>query len=171
MSEPTPPPLPEWATVEDVYDTLGKMGPKVKDADDAGRFDTASQLQAARAEAYNRLERVYGPGRVPDPGAGTAGLEVIRWAVARLAAANTLDILRAALPDVSELPERLRRSAWDALGAGLPGFPPGGGPGNPTSNAPWASSGGVSLFPDPYAAHPLPYGYGHRDGATNTWTL
>lgn len=174
MSEPTPDPLPEWSSEQDVYDTLGKLGPKVKDAADGGRFDTGAQLEAARAEAVTRLEVLYGVGGVPNPEEG-AGFEVIRWAVARLAAANVLDILRASLPDVSELPERLRRTAWATLGDGIPGFPPGGGPDTPgRRTTPLGSAGGVSQFPDPYATLPLYSGgfYGGTyDGATNTWTF
>lgn len=167
MSEPTPTPPPTWAGEEDVFDTLGKVGPKVKAATEAGRFDTAAQLAAAHVEAYTRLEGVYGVGRVPAPVADSVGHEVLRWAVARLAAANILDILRASLPDVSELPERLRRTAYATLDSPVPGFPPGGNPGTPAAwGAPFSTAGGVSQFPDPYTSLPL-YGWGPRGGATN----
>lgn len=156
MSEPpVTTDLTEWANIADVYSTLGKLGPKVKEAADNGRFEAEAHLSAARAEAFTRLEHVYGVGGVPSPEAESPALEVVRWAVARIAAANILDILRASLPDVSELPERLRRTAWASLDGALPGFPPGGGPNTPgTTNTPWASSGGVSQFPDPYLIHP-----------------
>lgn len=147
MSEPTEP----YTTDADVKLVLGKIATGAR-LDQAG-IDVAAMIPAAHVEVLDKLTEVYGP-TLPDV-TGDA-LETVRWAEARICAANILDILRASLDTVSDIPERLRRSAWDTLGRGLPGLRP-GDPAGPEPLPTWtaqpahSSSTPVSNWPNPYS--------------------
>jgi hypothetical protein len=175
MSEPTPPPPSEpWATDVEVKTTLGKIGSRVE----AAGIDIDAHISRAHSQAVDRLVKVYATRTLP-AFTGDA-LEAAKWAEAQLAAANILDILRASLDSVSDLPERLRASAWETLDAGLPGFRPGDptpGADDPPFPPETAGSSGrhsaaaASAFPDPYLD---PFGLypGWVDPAgRSTWVL
>jgi hypothetical protein len=132
--------------------TLGAIGATAPtDALAEAGIDVAAMLPRAHTETLDKLVEVYGPTLPTITG---DALEAARWAEASLCAANILDILRASLDTDSEIPERLRRSAWDTLGRGLPGLRPGdpAGPDLPTWTAQPAHSSAtpVSNFPNPY---------------------
>lgn len=146
-STPTNP----FASAADVRLVLGKIGNGTR-LEQAG-IDVEKMLPAAHVEVLDRLTEVYGP-TLPEVVGDS--LEVCRWAEAKLCAAGILDILRASLDTVSDIPERLRRSAFDTLGRSLPGLRPGDStePGEPVvtwSGSPMSgSSTAISNFPNPY---------------------
>jgi hypothetical protein len=145
-------PTEPFASDEDVRLVLGPMGSTTpSDILTEAGIDVEEQIPRAHAETLDKLTEVYGP--VLPTIAGDA-LEAARWAEASLCAANILDILRASLDTDSEIPERLRRTAWDTLGRYLPGLRP-GDPEDPGAGAiltrpVHSSSTPVSNFPNPY---------------------
>lgn len=147
-----------YANEADVKLTLGKIGTGTRLAD-AG-VNVAQMIPAAHAEVLDKLVEVYGP-TLPTIAPASDAFEAARWAEARICAANILDILRASLGDESDIPERLRRSAWDTLARGLPGMRPGDSPVD-GGTVTWSgqprigSSMPVSNFPDPYDELALP---------------
>lgn len=173
MSETPPEPSTPYASDADVVTVLGPLGARVQAA--AG-INLEAAVSAAHAEALDRLLVAYGT--LPPRFTGDAG-NAVRWAEAQLAGADVLDILRAAMTDVSDIPERLRRSAWAKLDGGLPGFTPGDPtPTDPPTDPPFtpapdagvprvSSAAPLSNFPDPYldplrVGEPYPWGYGAR---------
>lgn len=151
MSETTPP-ATQYAEPSDVVAVLGKMGPRIEAAETVSIPD---QLAIAHTDVVDRLHSIYGRSL---PEFSPVGRESVRWAVARLAAAAILDILRASMPsDVAEVPLRLRQSAWATIDGGVPGSPvgdavPGPPPGVTDTGLPlWSSRAPGSNFPDPYA--------------------
>lgn len=140
-----------FADADDVRLVLGPIGSLVPtDVLTEAGIVVADHIPRAHAETLDKLTEVYGP--VLPTIAGDA-LEAARWAEASLCAANILDILRASLDTESEIPERLRRSAWDTLGRYLPGLRPGDATGTPVpewSGPAHSSSTPVSNFPNPY---------------------
>jgi hypothetical protein len=157
-----------YASVPDVVVVLGKIGPRIETA---GTVNLGSHLSIAHTEALDRLHVAYG--RTLPVWAGD-GLESVRWAEAKLAAAAVLDILRASLDTAAEIPERLRRSAWAVLDGGVPGYPVGDPPGGTggavvVEGVPLHSSTmPLSNFADPYALGDVPT-YAH-DPVTG-WTV
>lgn len=154
MSEPVPDPASPWSSVDDVVFVLGRLGPRVRANVD---IDLDAFLSVAHSEALDRLVTVYGSPSLPTF-TGDA-LVALRWAEAKLAAADILDMLRTTLgDDQAEVPERLRRSAWATLDGGVPGFRPGDpvpgedGPPLPTwtSQPRHTSATPVSNFANPY---------------------
>lgn len=173
MTETPPEPTPEYATVPDVVLALGALGPRVEATPSV---DLASHLSMAHAEVLDRLADAYGTRTLP-VFTGDA-MEAARWAEARIAAANVLDILRASLTDVSDVPERLRRSAWATIDGGLPGFRPGDPDPGSTPPPKFPEDIGVprvsscapgSNFPDPYV-DPLRTGDTWPLRVDGTWT-
>ena len=151
MSE-QPPDTPT-ASDADVITVLGKIGPRVQATEG---INVPEHYAIGHAEAATLLARTY-PRQVPTFRGPAA--EVVRWAVAKLAAARILDILRASLDTVSETPERLRASAQADLTGPLPGYPAGSdldNDGQPLPTPPGSDGPRVgfdapgSLFPDPY---------------------
>lgn len=110
----------------------------------------------AHAEIVDRLGGAYPDGI---PTFAGPGLDVVRYAEAKLAAAEILEAIRVNLPDLGDAPDRLRTSAFSAVDRGVTGYPAGstdtdpGGTGTPTtsSSSPRVSSfTPLSAFPDPY---------------------
>lgn len=152
----TPPGSPataRYASDADVRLALGKLGNRLP-----AEVNIAAFGSMAHADLLGKLADVY-PAGLPDFTSSGDAVEAVRWAEARLAAAEILDVLRAAYPDVGETPSKLRESVASTLDGGIVGFPPGstavddgsGGSVVATSSAPLASSNAPSsLFIDPY---------------------
>lgn len=143
-----------FSTDTDVRNQLGAV---------ASRLPTWVDLEAnraiANADVLDRLSRVY-PNGIPaftGPGA-----DVVKFAEARLAAAETLEQIRVSLPDLGDTPDRLRTAAYDSLADGVVGYPPGSEtiPDDPETGSTATTTPGprvssftpLSVFPDPYAA-------------------
>lgn len=124
-----------YASAGDVRTVLGKLGNRLPDEIDVEAF-----LAMSDAVTGDRLAELYGPvGPVLD--GQPIATEVVRWATAKRAAADVLDILRASV-DVNDLPERLRKAATEALAGGLPGLPLGS---DSSATVPGASSIGPRI--------------------------
>lgn len=134
--------VPRYATDPDIVAVLGKIGPRLP-----AEIAVATFGAIAHAETVDRLGEVYGD-NVP-AFTGNA-LEAVRWAEAKLAAAEILEALRASLPDVGETPVRLRQSAERTLSSTIPGAPAGGG------TATDASGAAVAYGPTPLARNNAP---------------
>ncbi len=140
-----------WASRDDVIAVLGNLGPRIA-ATSSVNLD--EHLAIGHAEARSLLARTYVKGLPTWRG---PALEVVRWAVAKLAAARVLDILRASLDTTSELPERLRASAHGDLTGALPGYPAGADldddgqplPPRPAAGPKLGYGAPGSAFPDP----------------------
>lgn len=154
--------MPLYATIADVRTALGRIGNRLP-----AEIDVAAFLAMGHATVLERLRAAYGP---DGPPAFTGdGLEVVRWAEAKTAAAAILEILRSQLDSVGDAPDRMRRSAEADLLGGVIGYPPGGvdpdatGPLGPSAaqGPRTSSSGAYSLVPDPYGddAPNLPFVY------------
>lgn len=149
MSEPVAPST--YATAADVRIVLGALGSR------PGLPDIDPRLSMAHAEVLDRLSDVYGP-TLPVWRASAA--EAVRWAEAKLAAADLLDVLRATRDDDSTVAEKLRASAYATISGGLPGQRPGDAstsPDTPPGATPptlplLSSTATLSNFPDPYAS-------------------
>lgn len=147
--------MPTYATEPDVRAVLGKLGARLP-----AEVDPATHLDMAHASIADRLRDVYGTGPDDVPDFADEGLEVVRWAEAKLAAANVMSTLLLSLPSADrEAVTMLRAEAYADLDRGIPGYPVGGvdpdGPGGPVGSyppGPSVSSGvsGSSLFVDPY---------------------
>jgi hypothetical protein len=124
-----------YASAVDVRTVLGKLGSRLPAEVDVDAF-----LAMAEAVTGDRLAELYGPAG-PDLTGQPIATEVVRWATAKRAAADVLDVLRASV-DVSDLPERLRKAATEALAGGLPGLPLGT---DNASTTPGASSIGPRI--------------------------
>lgn len=140
-----------YATDPDVVSMLGTIGNRLP-----SWVTVATFRDLANAELVDRLAAVY-PHGIPTF-TGT-GLEAVRWAEAKLAAAEILDAVRVNLPDLGDAPDRLRASVDRTLDGGIVGYPPGstdvegGTPGEIASPTPRVSSyTPLSAFPDPYDA-------------------
>lgn len=146
-----------YSTDDDVRNSLGN----VRD-----RLPTWVSIPTFRATAHatilDRLSRVY-PDGIPTFG-GAAG-EVVRYAEAKLAAAEILEAIRVNLPDLGDAPDRLREDAFRAVDDGVVGYPAGStDTGSPSSPGQTSTPGPrVSSF-TPLSAFPDPYGLG-REGA------
>lgn len=106
-----------YASTEDVQLVLGKLGPRLP-----AEIDLDAFLAMAESATGDRLAELYGP-EGPDLTGQAIATEVVRWATAKRAAADVLDVLRVSVDVGSDLPERLRKAATDALAGGLPGLP------------------------------------------------
>lgn len=146
--------MPTYASEPDVRAILGKLGSRLP-AD----VDPATHLDMAHASITDRLRDVYGTGPDDVPDFAGDGLEVVRWAEAKLAAASVMSTLLLSLPAADrEAVTMLRAEAYGDLSRGIPGYPVGGvdpdgaGPASSYPPGPSVSSGvsGSSLFPDPY---------------------
>lgn len=149
----------------DVVDQLGTLGTRLP-----GWVVVSTFRNIAHATITDRLGREYPDGI---PLFSGASADVVRYAEAKLAAAEILEAIRVNLPDLGDAPDRLRASVEETLTGGIVGYPPGsaavdvdGDPGTPGVAAvagPRVSSfTPLSAFPDPYAPARLdPY----RDAA------
>jgi hypothetical protein len=139
-----------YSTDDDVENVLGQLKNKLP-----AFIDVDKARQMAYAELVDRLALTYSNGV---PQFAGLGLESVRWAEAKLAAADILDAIRVNIDTVGDAPERLRAAVDRALEGGIVGYPPGSttvddGEGNPTAvvRSPLVSSfTPVSAFPDPY---------------------
>lgn len=141
----------------DVTNALGTIGNRLPSWVTVETF-----RNMANAEILDRLARVYPDGIPTFEG---PALEVVKYAEAKLAAAEILEAIRVNLPDLGDAPDRLRTSAYDAIGDGVVGYPPGSADTGSTSTPGQTSTPGprVSSF-TPLSAFPDPYGLG-RTGA------
>ena len=140
-----------YASADDVRNVLGTIGNRLPAWVDLDVF-----LSAGHAEVVDRLAGVYPDGI---PAFAGDGLTVVRWAEAKLTAADVLDAIRVQVDDLGDGPDRLRASAVAALSDGVVGYPPGSsgvdvdGTTVPVSTSPrWSSYTPLSAFPDPYDA-------------------
>lgn len=140
-----------YALDADVRAVLGKLGSRLP-AD----VDVDTHLAMSHATVSDRLRDVYGDA-VPD--FADEGLEVVRWAEAKIAGASVLSTLLLSLPAADrESVRMLRAEGFADLDRGVPGYPIGGsdpdgpGPLGSYASGPTASAGvsGTSLFADPY---------------------
>lgn len=124
--------LPAWVTIEEFRDL-------------------------ANALVVDELARTYPDGI---PAFAGPGLAIVRFAEAKLAAAQILEALRVSLPDLGEAPDRLREDAYRSLSDGVVGYPAGStdvpstdplAPVRSSTPGPRVSSfTPLSAFPDPY---------------------
>ena len=144
-----------YASTGDVETVLGNLKGRLP----ANLSPLADFLAMAHAETMDVLTRVY-PAEVP-AFAGD-GLTAVRWAEAKIAAAEVLEAVRVNLPDLGDQPDRLRASAMRTLVDGVIGYPAGGivvdtdGAGGSVTGIvgpqPRVSSfTPASAWPDPYA--------------------
>lgn len=145
MPDPTDP----YTTVPDVVLVLGKIGPRLP-----AEIDVAAFVDMAHADVVDRLADVYTHGI---PAFDGDGLQAVRWAEAKLAAAEILGIVRNMVNDVGDAPALLRAEVERTLAGGIVGYPPGSYtndpnvPGVPVTTRPQVSSATpTSMFPDPY---------------------
>lgn len=136
-----------YANADDVRLALGPLGNRL-----GPDVDVDAHLAMAHAEVLDKLADAY-PGELPT--FEGAGLDTLRWAEARLAAAAILDVLHAATNTDSAVAATLRTTAYDTLTRGVPGYRPGSasGPGAPVPgpSLPVTSlRSRVSVFPSPY---------------------
>lgn len=145
-------PVP-YAEAEDVTFLLGKLGARLP----AG-YDLDRAVRLAHAKAVDVLRTAYG---ATVPTFEGDGAEVVRWAEAKLAAAEVLTSLRTALSDTQAvIPDTWRAEARAELIDGVPGYPLGGadpdgeGPAGPSvPRGPQSSTYAYgSIFPDPSTA-------------------
>lgn len=145
-----------YAAAGDVETTLGNLAGRLP----ADLSPIETWLSLAHAEVVDVLSQVY-PNGIPPFAAGSDGREAVRWAEAKIAAAEILEAVRINLTDLGDVPTRLRDSALRTLADGVVGYPPGStttpdpddpdGPGIVTSPRPRVSSyTPASAFPDPY---------------------
>lgn len=114
------PPAATYSTDDDVLHLLGRIGSRLPDY-----VVVASFRSAAYAQIGESLGGVYTT--VPTFTKPTA-VAALKWAEAKLAAADILDVLAADLnDDIRELPERWRAQVRETLAGGIVGYPPGGG--------------------------------------------
>lgn len=140
-----------YASPDDVRDVLGSLRDRLPAWVDLDRF-----LGIAHAELIDRLSVTYPDGVPTFVGAGG---EIVRYAEAKIAAAEVLEAIRVNLPDLGDGPARLRESAETTIRDGVAGYPAGvstpGGDADPrpVNTGPRASSfTPLSAFPDPYEA-------------------
>lgn len=143
-----------YAAEADVRNVLGPLGTPTRLP---SWISLADVLALAHAQVVDRLGFVYPNGL---PTFSDDAVDVVRYAEAKVAAAEVLERLRVNLPDLGDQPDRLLKSAWASLDDGVVGYPPGssdtGGttPGT-TSSTPGPRSTSftpLSAFDDPYAA-------------------
>lgn len=149
-------PLAPFAADQDVRNVLGTIGNRLPAWVVISEF-----VDAAHATVLDRLSSTY-PTSIPT--FGGSGALVVRYAEAKLAAADILDAIRVNLPaETHDVPEQLRASALAVLSDGVVGYPAGSAdvdtdgdpatPGTPGAAGPRVSSfTSASAFPDPYEA-------------------
>lgn len=151
MSETPPEASPHadpYASDEQVRVVLGGL---------ADRLPATISLEQRRAMAHAEvLERLVGTyGTLPSAQWRPEALLAVQWAEAKIAAADILDIIRATRSDDSAVADKLRASAYATLGRALPGQPiaDDGSTTPPVAPLPYVprSTGGASVFADPYA--------------------
>lgn len=118
-TNPADVPSSPYADDASVRQLLGPIGNKLPTW-----VDVEQQLGIAHATAVEALGKAYA-GRIPTF-AGDA-LVVLRWAEAKLAAAQILDAIRVLFPDQSTAADDLRAAAYRDLDGGLIGYPVGTG--------------------------------------------
>lgn len=144
-----------YADEHDLTNALGTLGGRLPEWVELSTF-----LAVAHAEAVERLAAAYPNGIPRFTG---VGFDVVRFAEAKLAAADLLDAIRVNLPELGDAPDRLRDAAYRSLDGGVAGYPAGstsvdddGDPDTPaTSHTPGplvSSFTALSAFPDPYEA-------------------
>lgn len=145
--------------------------------------DVPAHLGMAHARILDRLRHVYGNGNGGTlPVFAGDGLEVIRWAEAKLAASSILSTLLVSLPEASrEAVVQLRAEAFGDLDGGVPGYAPGATPVDPDgvpsddgtrpSYAPSADLAAGSLWPSPYDADVFELGASTRPIVSRRWTV
>lgn len=141
-----------YALDADVRAVLGKLGSRLP-AD----VDVDTHLAMSHATVSDKLRDVYGD-TIPE--FADEGLEVVRWAEAKIAGASVLSTLLLSLPAADrESVRMLRAEGFADLERGVPGYPIGGvvdpdGPDGPAVGSvpvgPQSSAGASSLFPSPY---------------------
>lgn len=114
----TPADAPTYSSDDDVAHLLGRVGSRLPDYVRIPTFRAAAYAQMGEA-----LGAIYPT--VPEF-TKPAAVAALRWAEAKLAAADILDVLAADLSDdVRELPERWRAQVAETLAGGVVGYPPG----------------------------------------------
>lgn len=139
-----------YAADDDVRTALGKYGQRLPTD-----LDLAGVGAMAHAELLDALAAVYPNGL---PTFADDALEVVRWAEAKLAAAEVLSLLRVNYADLGDAPELMRSDALGRVRDGVIGYPPGSTSSDGGTGAPVAVSPGprltsftpASAFPDPY---------------------
>jgi len=149
-----------YATDPDVLNFLGQIRNRLPEWIGTAEL-RAPFLEIAHSEVVDSLAAAYPQGV---PSFTGAGRDVVRYAEAKLAAAQILDAVRVNLStDQLDAPDRLRSSAFLSLEGGVAGYlpdteqtptPGGGGTGGGTTTTgprPRVSSyTSLSAFPDPY---------------------
>lgn len=141
---------------DDVRHLLGRIGTRLP-----GYITISSFRSAAYAQIGEALGAIYPT--VPQFTKPTA-VAALKWAEAKLAAADILDVLAADLTDdVRELPERWRAQVAETLAGGVVGYPPGStDPDGEEISPTYPSTPSVShrvagsLLPDPYDPRYMP---------------
>lgn len=144
--------MANYAADADVTNVLGTLGGRLPSWVVVGSY-----LSIAHAQVVDRLANVYPSG---SPAFVGDGLTVVKYAEARIAAAEILEAIRVNLPDLGDAPDRLRAAAWASLDDGVVGYPPGstdvpdgdGGVVTASSGPRVSSFTPLSAFPDPYEA-------------------
>lgn len=144
-------PVDTYATATDARNALGTLRDRLPSWVEVEAF-----VVMAHATVVDRLARPY-PNGIPT--FDGVGLHAVRYAEAKIAAAEILEAIRVNLPDLGDAPERMRAAAYETLDDGVVGFPPGSSddPGTPTPGASTSTPGPrvssftqLSAFPDPY---------------------
>lgn len=150
VDEPGTPTGSRYSSDADVRLALGKFGNRLPT-----EVDVAAHGSMAHADVVDALSAAYPSGI---PSFGGVGLEVVRWAEAKVAAASILAIVHASFPELADAPARMRADALATLSNGVAGYPAGSvtDPDDPTSPTPYAPSPRVSSF-TPVSAFPDPY--------------
>jgi hypothetical protein len=140
-----------YATAEDVRTILGPIGNRLPAWVNVTEF-----LGMAHAQLVDDLAKVY-PDEIPTFAAN--GLSAVRWAEAKLAAAEILDAIRVTLGSDADdsAADSLRASARATISDGIVGYAPGaydveGTIETATARPLVSSETSLSAFPDPYEA-------------------
>src|SRR5437868_1624123 len=110
-------PLDTYATADDARNALGSLRDRLP-----AWVDVETFVAQAHAEIVDRLSGPY-PNGIPT--FAGVGLHAVRYAEAKIAAAEILEAIRVNLPDLGDAPERMRAAAYETLDDGVVGFPPG----------------------------------------------
>lgn len=150
LPAPSGAPLEPYATEGDVVTILGPIGNRLPSWVDVVEF-----LGMAHAQMIDELAKVY-PEEIPT--FASNGLAAVRWAEAKLAAAEILDAIRVNLgDDESTTAAELRASAVATVSDGVAGYRYGtvaieGTEETATARPLVSSETSLSAFPDPYEA-------------------
>lgn len=151
-----------YASAPDVVKLLGSIGTRLPDW-----LNLEDYIDVAHGLTLDALSSSY-PAKIP--AFEGPGLEVVKWAEAKLAAAEALSAIRINLPESArEVPDEMRAEAYATLGRAVVGYPldseavdVDGNPATPSvvvTTAPRISSfTPMSAFGDPYEAARKAYG-------------